>query len=303
MIDLKVQIEGVDSINYLKEAQQMITKCNINYSTFMVLMKRGLENQKRSLRNKKRKKKLIIETKDDEEEYLKDRKSSTESMEKGYGQFSKQRGTSMRLRLEPLSELEAENEGPLTGKRTSRLSYRKSSESRDLKAERRKSKDSNNLSDGSRKGSEGINEGGSQKNESDEENSLEKEFKKSDTSEELMNFLKDYHKKLCHLYQTNIEESVAKLDKIIFNIYEKKKVRFVEYSDNFKEYITMGDVFKELIIELTSEYKKDLESYDTELEENLKNLYTKLSKINIKDNLDYDNLNIEALAAIIKLFK
>ena len=146
-----------------------------------------------------------------------------------------------------------------------------------------------------------------QKDQKNESNS--KFVPKPDTSTELINFLKDYNKKLYFLFQTTIGESMDKLNKILDKTYRKKINRHFEYQDNIGEFElmlddeNMKDEVNGLISSVKKEYDADIEKLEIEQNKKMNKLSNHYSKNELKDNVVIGNLNVETLGEVIKVFK
>lgn len=144
----------------------------------------------------------------------------------------------------------------------------------------------------------------------DEKNESNSKFvPKPDTSTELINFLKDYNKKLYFLFQSDINESMDKLNKILDKTYRKKINRHFEYQDNIGEFElmlddkNMKDEVNGLINSVKKEYDADIEKLEAEQNKKMNKLSNHYSKNELKDNVVIGNLNVETLGEVIKVFK
>lgn len=142
-----------------------------------------------------------------------------------------------------------------------------------------------------------------EKNLADETDPDKSKIKKKNNSEELIDFFKEYHKKLYFLYQSNIESAILKLNKVVDDASRKKVERFHEYQGNLKDYLGMGESFKDLIDELKSDYSNDLKELDKIETENIQLFCENLAKNKMKENLSLSKLNMEVMVKIVNLFK
>lgn len=138
-----------------------------------------------------------------------------------------------------------------------------------------------------------------------------KEFHaKPETSDEIIDFLKDYNKRLYYLFQTNISNSLDKLNNHLDKIYRKKINRHFEYMDNLGEFELMlaGDENMKseiggLINTLKKDYYGDMEKLENEENKKMSKICNHYGKKHLNDNVVIGNLNVETLGQVIRIFK
>lgn len=128
-------------------------------------------------------------------------------------------------------------------------------------------------------------------------------YKPPNKVDELMEVLNQYPKKLYNLFKNNIENSLDEFNKIISDSEEQKYTRIHEYLENLADYLDMGDDLSDLIFELQTDYKKDINSIDEEEDKKIDLLCDKLRKSKLNQNLSIGNLNMEIIGEIINIIK
>lgn len=138
-----------------------------------------------------------------------------------------------------------------------------------------------------------------------------KEFHaKPETSAEIIDFLKDYNKRLYYLFQTNISNSLDKLNNHLDKIYRKKINRHFEYMDNLGEFELMLGADENmkseiggLINTLKKDYYGDMEKLENEENKKMNQICNHYGKKHLNDNVVIGNLNVETLGQVIRIFK